>query len=140
MPQFYESILVITSPGRYVLLQTLFIKNLIYFPKLSKSCSKLSERQQKVCLKVIFTFTSICFELFHVFLGLMWVWYLQMAWTEITGFLIGIAIIGSLLPDIDHLIYFFTYGKNDPYTRTIFSFIKKKEWKVLISFIENGNK
>jgi hypothetical protein len=51
-----------------------------------------------------------------------------------------IAGIGGLLPDIDHLIYFFTYGRRDAYSKNVFALAKKREWKSLVECIEVGHK
>jgi membrane-bound metal-dependent hydrolase YbcI (DUF457 family) len=79
-------------------------------------------------------------ELFHVLLGLMWAWVLRESWQEFNPKWIATVIVGSLLPDIDHLFYFFTYGRKDPYTKTIVTFFKNREWRVLTTFIEKGHK
>lgn len=79
-------------------------------------------------------------ELFHVLLGLMWAWILREAWHEVNSVWIVTAIVGSLLPDIDHLFYFFTYGRKDPYTKSIRGLIRDKEWRRLVKFIEIGHK
>lgn len=78
--------------------------------------------------------------LFHVLFGLMWAWFLRELWAEFNARWIAIAVFGSLLPDADHLLYFFTYGKKDPYTRAVVTFLKNKEWRVLATFIEHGHK
>lgn len=78
--------------------------------------------------------------LIHVGLGLMWAWILKGAWDEMSSRWVVISVVGSIIPDLDHMVYFFTYGKKDPYTKTIFSFIKKRKWSILISYIESGHK
>lgn len=79
-------------------------------------------------------------ELFHVLLGLMWAWVMRERWNEFNPKWIGTAVLGSLLPDIDHFVYFFTYGRRDPYTKAIFTFLKNKEWRVLVKFLSKGHK
>jgi len=79
-------------------------------------------------------------ELFHIMLGFMWVWAMRERWQEMNPVWLWTAAFGSLLPDIDHFIYFFTYGKRDPYTRTIITFLKNKEWRILVKFIAKGHK
>lgn len=76
----------------------------------------------------------------HIVLGFMWAWLLEGAWDEMSYRWVMASVIGSMLPDLDHILYFFTYGKKDPYTKTIFSFIKKREWNVLVTYIEQGHK
>lgn len=79
-------------------------------------------------------------EMFHVILGILWLFILTSRWQEMTYVWILIAVVGSLVPDVDHLLYFFTYGRKDHYTKQIFSFIRRKEWKGLVEFIEVGHK
>lgn len=79
-------------------------------------------------------------ELFHVLFGLMWAWTLRELWQEFNPRWIATAVLGSLLPDIDHMLYFFTYGKRDAYTRTILAFLKNKQWRVLATYLEKGHK
>lgn len=78
---------------------------------------------------------------FHVILGLLWAWFLRDHWMQFSrNSWMAIAIIGSILPDADHLFYFFTYGKNDVYTRSVFTLFKNGQWRVLTTFLESGHK
>lgn len=79
-------------------------------------------------------------ELMHVLLGLSWAWFLREIWGEFNVKWVISAAVGSLLPDADHLLYFFTYGKKEPYTRKIWSMIKDRKWRSLTYFIEHGHK
>jgi hypothetical protein len=78
--------------------------------------------------------------LLHICFGLVWAWILREVWQEFNTRWIFTAVLGSLLPDVDHVVYFFTYGRRDLYTRTIVDFIKTRQWRVLVSFIEKGHK
>lgn len=77
---------------------------------------------------------------YHVMLGLLWAWFLREQWSEYNAKWIWTAVIGSVLPDIDHFNYFFGYGRHDTYTQTIFSHFKKREWRKLVYFISTGHK
>lgn len=77
---------------------------------------------------------------FHVLLGLMWAWFLRELWNEFNVKWIIASVVGSLLPDVDHFLYFFTYGKRDPYARTVVTFFKNREWRVLTTFLARGHK
>ena len=79
-------------------------------------------------------------EFYHILLGLLWAWFLRERWNEFNQRWIWIALFGSLLPDIDHFYYFFTYGRSESYTRTIRTFLQKKQWRALTVFIEHGHK
>ncbi len=79
-------------------------------------------------------------EFYHMLLGLLWAWFLRERWNEFNPKWIWLALFGSLLPDADHLIYFFTYGKRDWYSKEVKSFLKNKEWRSLTTFLESGHK
>lgn len=79
-------------------------------------------------------------EFYHVLLGLIWAWYLREQWNTYNGRWILLSVAGSLLPDIEHFLYFFTYGRKDTYTREIFSLLRDKSWRKLAAFIESGHK
>lgn len=79
-------------------------------------------------------------EFYHVVLGLLWAWVLREVWQELNFRWILTAVFGSLLPDADHVVYWITYGKRDPYTKMVFSFVKQHEWRILVKFIEKGHK
>lgn len=79
-------------------------------------------------------------ELLHILLGLIWAWILREWWNELNIRWILIAILGSLLPDAEHLIYFFSYGKKDEYTHLVKEIFKAREWRMLTTFLEQGHK
>lgn len=77
---------------------------------------------------------------YHVMLGLLWSWFLREWWNEFNPVWIWTAVIGSVLPDIDHLNYFLGYGRRDIYTRQVVSHLKNKEWRKLVLFMATGHK
>jgi len=77
---------------------------------------------------------------YHVMLGLLWAWYLRERWGEFNPIWIFTSVVGSVLPDIDHLNYFLGYGRTDTYTQQIFGFIGRHEWRNLFHFISTGHK
>lgn len=79
-------------------------------------------------------------EFYHVLWGLVWAWFLRELWQEFNTRWIWLSVFGSLLPDADHLLYFFTYGKTNPYSRAAKEFFKTRQWRTLTTFIENGHK
>jgi hypothetical protein len=79
-------------------------------------------------------------EFYHILLGLLWVWILRERWGQFHVTWIALALVGSLLPDVDHLVYWFGYGKNDHYTVQIKKFFKARQWRDLMLFIEKGHK
>jgi len=79
-------------------------------------------------------------ELYHALLGLAWAWLLREVWGEFSFRWVFFAILGSLLPDADHLFYFVTYGKRDEYAASIKKLLGTKQWRNLTVFIEQGHK
>lgn len=79
-------------------------------------------------------------EMTHVLLGLLWAWFLREIWAEFNVRWITISVIGSLLPDIEHFIFFFSYGKKDPYTQGVFTLLKGRQWRNLAVFMSIGHK
>lgn len=79
-------------------------------------------------------------EFYHVLLGLVWAWFLRERWSEFNSRWIWLSIFGSLLPDADHLVYFWGYGKQDQYARQIRQFLKNRQWRMVTVFMETGHK
>ncbi|MFH0750122.1 MAG: metal-dependent hydrolase [Candidatus Gottesmanbacteria bacterium] len=77
---------------------------------------------------------------YHVLLGLVWASFLREAWGEFSWYRLFLALFGSLIPDIEHLIYFFANGRGDEYSKQVKEFLRAKEWRVLTSFVEQGHK
>ncbi len=77
---------------------------------------------------------------YHFLLGAFWMWVVQ----ELTGIysvpLLLISLLGSVFPDVEHLLFFATYGKKDAYTTWVKSYVKHGDWRVLIRFLEKGHK
>ncbi len=78
--------------------------------------------------------------LYHVLIGLVWAWFLRERWQSFNPRWIWTAIIGSMIPDIDHFNYFFGYGRHDSYTKTMVSYFKKRQWRMLAYFLATGHK
>jgi hypothetical protein len=79
-------------------------------------------------------------EFYHVLLGVAWAWIMREVLDEFNLKLLILAIVGSVLPDIDHFFYFLTYGKMDQYSKDIRTFLKERQWRALTVFIETGHK
>lgn len=77
---------------------------------------------------------------YHVMLGLLWAWYLRELWGVCNAIWVIIAVVGSVLPDVDHLNYFFGYGRHDTYTQQVFGYVRKHEWRELFHFLATGHK
>lgn len=77
---------------------------------------------------------------YHIMLGLLWAWFLRELWGEFNPKWLVTAAIGSVLPDADHLNYFFGYGRHDSYTQQILSHVKHRQWRSLFYFMSTGHK
>lgn len=44
------------------------------------------------------------------------------------------------MPDLDHLLYFLSYGRHDWYTQQIRIFLRTHQWRNLTLFVANGHK
>lgn len=79
-------------------------------------------------------------EFYHVILGLLWAWFLRERWNEFNPRWIYFSIFGSLLPDADHLLYFFTWGRRESYSRQALTYLKTRQWRNLTLLMANGHK
>ena len=77
---------------------------------------------------------------YHVMLGLLWAWFLRERWGEFNAIWIFTAVVGSILPDGEHLYYFVGYGRTDTYAKEIFLLIKNHHWRQLFHYIATGHK
>src|SRR3989344_185427 len=75
----------------------------------------------------------------HVLLGLRWATFL-LGRGDITFHWVAIATFGSLLPDIEHIMYFLTYGRHDEYTQQLFRLLKSRQWTCAFRYCETGHK
>lgn len=87
-----------------------------------------------------FIFWHAKHELMHALLGVAWAWVLREIWGELQPRWIILAIFGSLLPDLEHFVYVFTYGRKDIYSQMVVSFLRQKKWRMLTVHIEHGHK
>lgn len=79
-------------------------------------------------------------ELYHVLLGLMWAWFLRERWNEFNPRWIWLSVLGSLLPDLDHVIYFFGYGRTDLYNVELRQLLRTRQWRKSWLYMKNGHK
>lgn len=77
---------------------------------------------------------------YHLLLGLVWAWFLREIWQTFSWRNIFVAVLGSFLPDIEHLFYFFGYGKEESYTREIIRLLKNGQWRRLTLYVATGHK
>lgn len=87
-----------------------------------------------------FIFWHARHEFYHALLGVAWAWVLREVWGEFSTKWLLLSIFASLLPDVEHLFYFLTYGSRDRYTKEIKNFLKTHQWRTLTIYIEHGHK
>lgn len=79
-------------------------------------------------------------EMIHVLIGVSLAWFLRELWGEFSAKHLYLAIIGSLIPDLDHFIFFFFYGRKDPYSVQVKKFLRRGQFHSLASFLAEGHK
>lgn len=77
---------------------------------------------------------------YHIMIGLLWAWFLRELWGEFNSKWIWTAVIGSVLPDSEHIIYFLGYGRKDAYAKEVIALMKNHHWRKLFQFIAVGHK
>ena len=79
-------------------------------------------------------------ETIHVLIGVAFAWFLREFWGEYSSKQLYLSIIGSLVPDLDHFIFFFFYGRKDPYSIQVKEFLRQGKISNLASFMAAGHK
>ncbi len=79
-------------------------------------------------------------HMYHIALGLLWAWILREWWNEFNVKWVILAVLGSELPDVDHFIYFITYGRKDWYTQQLVGFLKAHQWRSIAHFLSTEHK
>jgi len=78
--------------------------------------------------------------IYHLLLGFVWMSFVRDQTGIYSPFLLLLSLFGSIFPDFEHLLFFFTYGKADEYTAWIRTYIRNRDWRVLVRFLEKGHK
>ncbi len=78
--------------------------------------------------------------LYHVFIGLAYAWVLRELWGVFNPRFVALAVVGSILPDVDHVVYIFFYGRNDTYAKRAKEFFRHFKVRSLISFFDRNHK
>ena len=77
---------------------------------------------------------------YHMMIGALWAWYLRERWAEFNPKWIYTAIVGSILPDIEHIFFFLGYGRRETYSKTVMDLLKHHHWRALFLFVSTGHK
>lgn len=79
-------------------------------------------------------------EFTHILMGLLFAWFLREAWGEFSIRYVFIAIIGSLIIDIDHLLYCFIYGGHEQYAVEARKFLRQGQIGTMLRFWGDNHK
>ncbi len=77
---------------------------------------------------------------YHILIGLLWAWVVREIFETFSARDIFVAILGSLLPDLDHLVYWLSWGKHDDYTVKIIELFRTRQWRNFVVFCERSHK
>lgn len=77
---------------------------------------------------------------YHVLIGVVYAWVLRELWQEFNAYYIVLAVFGSVIMDADHVLYWFVYGRKDPYARQIKEFLKQGKIRTVITFTSDNHK
>lgn len=83
------------------------------------------------CGKHIFT---------HILIGLVYAWFLREWWQELSIPYTVLAAFGSVMIDLDHVIYFFTYGRKEWYAQEVRKLLKQGQLRSLMYFLKTNHK
>jgi len=89
---------------------------------------------------IAFIFWHARHMLYHILLSMTFVWVSYKYLGIRQRGLFPVAILGAVIPDFEHILFFFTYGKHTEFSKYIKMYIKKHEWRILIRFVEIGHK
>lgn len=76
----------------------------------------------------------------HLLLGLLYAWFLREVWQELSAWYIFLAALASVLPDVDHFIYFFTYGRREWYAIEVRKLMRQGQIRTMLYFMKHNHK
>lgn len=77
---------------------------------------------------------------YHILIGLVYAWILRELWAELNFYYIALAVFGSLVMDVDHLVYALLYGRKDSYAKQVKNFLRHGKIRTLFSFWSKNHK
>ena len=79
--------------------------------------------------------------LIHVLLGIICAFVTKSFFPQSQlSFLILYGVLGNLLPDVDHFLFFLLYGRHTEYSKSVKSLFRKKQFRRLWKFISINHK
>ncbi len=77
----------------------------------------------------------------HVLFGFLCALTVSKHYTQENLFsLLLLGFLGNIIPDIDHVIYYFTYGRDSEYSKIIKIFVKERDFKDIKNFLRDNHK
>lgn len=98
-------------------------------PKLS-STAKMIARGILICRHMFY----------HVLIGLVYAWVLREIWGVFSFRFVALSVWGSLVMDLDHVAYFYLYGRDKTYSERVLSFIRKNQFTNGFRFMKDNHK
>lgn len=79
-------------------------------------------------------------EFIHLLLGLVYAWFLREIWNELNIGYVIIAMVGSVVIDADHLLFYLLYGRNDPMAIEARKLLKAGQIRNLFVYVKDAHK
>lgn len=79
-------------------------------------------------------------HMIHILIGLVYAWILREWWNEFSFRYIVLALIGSEIIDMDHVIYMFFYGRHEAYAIQARNFLRQGQLGTLVKFLADNHK
>lgn len=79
-------------------------------------------------------------ELTHVLIGLVYAWILREVWGEFSLYYGLLSVIGSLIIDLDHFLYFYVYGRHEPYSIEVRRFLRSGQIGTVFKYWRDNHK
>ncbi|MEK7165624.1 MAG: hypothetical protein AAB874_02350 [Patescibacteria group bacterium] len=76
----------------------------------------------------------------HLLIGLAFAWFLREWWNEFSLKYLILALIGSEIIDVDHLLYIFVYGRHEWYAIEVKKFLRAGQLRDVWAFLSTNHK
>ena len=76
----------------------------------------------------------------HMLIGFLFAWFLREIWESLPRGYIFLSVAASVLPDLDHFIFAFTYGRHEWYAKEVRRLLKEGQIRTLTLFFKNNHK
>ncbi|HCM37152.1 MAG: hypothetical protein UV61_C0013G0014 [Candidatus Gottesmanbacteria bacterium GW2011_GWB1_43_11] len=76
----------------------------------------------------------------HLLIGLVYAWILRELWQQLSTWYITLSALASILPDLDHGLYFAAYGRKEWYALEVRKLLKQGQIRTLVYFMKTNHK